>query len=117
VTIRPVAEDQLRVLPQRIGDLAMQTAADLLIRNASARCAAVLLRLAGRRWAAEPDAGLPFEIPASQTELAMLCNVSRKTFSRVVKGFTSRRLVTLGYKSLTVNDPARLRDIANGGNC
>lgn len=33
----------------------------------------------------------------------MLCNVSRKTFSRVVKEFESRRLVTLGYKSLTVN--------------
>ena len=32
-------------------DLAMQIAADLLIRDASARCAAVLLRLAGRRWA------------------------------------------------------------------
>ncbi len=31
-------------------DLAMQIAADLLIRDASARCAAVLLRLAGRRW-------------------------------------------------------------------
>jgi len=96
-------------------DVAMQGAADLLIRDASARCAAVLLRLAGRRWASGPDADLPSEIPASQTELAMLCNVSRNTFSRVVKEFTSRRLVTLGYRSLTVNDPARLRDVADSG--
>jgi len=96
-------------------DLGMQVAADLLIRNASARSAAVLLRLAGRRWVSGPDADLPSEIPASQTELAMLCNVSRNTFSRVVTEFTSRRLVTLGYRSLTVNDPARLRDIADGG--
>lgn len=96
-------------------DLAMQTAADLLIRDASARCAAVLLRLAGRRWASGPDADLPSEIPASQTELAMLCNLSRNTFSRVVRGFSSRRLVTLDYRSLTLNAPARLRDMADSG--
>jgi CRP-like cAMP-binding protein len=96
-------------------DLAMQIAADLLIRNAAARCAAVLLRLAGRRWAAGPDADLPSEIPASQGEMAMLCNLSRNTFSRVVREFSSRRLVTLNYRSLTVNDPARLRDVADSG--
>jgi len=96
-------------------DVAMQGAADLLIRDASARCAAVLLRLAGRRWASGPDADLPSEIPASQTELAMLCNLSRNTFSRVVKEFTSRRLVMLSYRSLTVDDPARLRDVADSG--
>jgi CRP-like cAMP-binding protein len=96
-------------------DLAMQTAADLLIRDASARCAAVLLRLAGRRWTSGPDADMPSEIPASQTELAMLCNVSRNTFGRVVKEFSSRRLVTLHYKSLTVNDPTQLRVIADRG--
>jgi CRP-like cAMP-binding protein len=96
-------------------DLATQGAVDLLIRDASARCAAVLLRLAGRRWASGPDADVPTEIPASQTELAMLCNVSRNTFSSVVKEFSSRRLVSLGYRSLTVNDPARLRAVADAG--
>lgn len=123
-----VPGDELRALLQRrpawaaeLGrdaiyglDLAMQGAADLLIRDASARCAAVLLRLAGRRWDSGTDADLPPpEIPASQTELAMLCNVSRNTFSRVVKELSRRRLVTLGYRSLTVNDPARLRLIAD----
>ena len=96
-------------------DLAMQIAADLLIRDASARCAAVLLRLAGRRWASGPDADLPAEVPASQSEIAMLCNVSRNTFSRLVKEFSHRRLVTLNYRSLTVNDPARLRVVADAG--
>jgi CRP/FNR family cyclic AMP-dependent transcriptional regulator len=96
-------------------DLAMQIATDLLIRDASARCAAVLLRLAGERWISSPDADLPSEIPASQSELATLCNVSRNTFSRVVKQFASRGLVTLDYRSLTVNDPARLRGIAEAG--
>lgn len=96
-------------------DLAMQIAADLLIRDASARCAAVLLRLAGRRWALGPNADLASEIPASQSELAMLCNLSRNTFSRVVNGFSGRGLVTRNYRSLTVVDPARLRAIADSG--
>jgi CRP-like cAMP-binding protein len=96
-------------------DLAMQIAADLLIRDASARCAAVLLRLAGRRWASGADARLPSEVPASQAELAMLCNVSRNTFSRVLRGLSARGLVTVNYRSLTVNDPARLREVADSG--
>jgi CRP/FNR family transcriptional regulator, cyclic AMP receptor protein len=96
-------------------DLAMQIAADLLIRDASARCAAVLLRLAGRRWASGPDADLPSEIPASQAELAMLCNLSRNSFSRVLRGLSVRGLVTVSYRSLTVNDPARLREFADSG--
>jgi CRP-like cAMP-binding protein len=96
-------------------DLAMQIAADLLIRDAAARCAAVLLRLAGRRWATSPDADLPADIPASQAEIAMLCNVSRNTFSRVVRMFSGRRLLAVSYRSLTVNDPARLRDLADSG--
>ena len=96
-------------------DLAMQLAADLLIRDAAARCAAVLLRLAGRRSNAALDADPPSEIPAAQAELATLCNVSRNTFSRVAREFSRRGLVTLGYGSLTVNDPARLRELADSG--
>ena len=96
-------------------DVAMQGAADLLIRYLAARCAAVLLRLGGQRWAASPDANLPSEIPAPQSELAMLCNVSRNTFGRVLSGFAGRRLVDVHYKSLTIVDPTKLRDIADGG--
>ena len=96
-------------------DLAMQIATDLMIRDPSSRCAAVLLRLASRRWASGPEADTSSEIPASQAELAMLCNVSRNTFSRVVGEFSRRRLVVLNYRSLTVTEPARLRDIADSG--
>ena len=97
-------------------DLAMQTASDLLIRDSAARCAAALLRLADRRWATGPHGNLPSEIPAAtQTELAMLCNVSRKTFSRVIGEFSRRRLVTVGYRSLIVHDPAQLRIVADSG--
>ena len=96
-------------------DLAMQAAADLLIRDASARCAAVLLRLADRRWVSRPNAGLPIELPAPQSELAMLCNLSRSSFSRVMKEFAASGLVTLNYRSVTLTDPARLRSVAEAG--
>jgi CRP-like cAMP-binding protein len=108
--VRELARDVVSYL-----DLAMQGAADLLIRDPAARCAAVLLRLGGRRWAAPPDADLPTEIPASQGELAMLCNVSRNTFGRVVGKFAARRLVEIRYRSLTIVDPPALRGIADGG--
>jgi CRP-like cAMP-binding protein len=94
-------------------DLSMQGLIDMLIRDSSARCAAVLLRLAGRRWASGPEAHRPRDLPASQVELAMLCNVSRNTLNRVLQEFSDQRLVTLGYKSLTVDDPARLRAVAD----
>jgi CRP-like cAMP-binding protein len=45
----------------------------------------------------------------------MLCNVSRKTFSRVVGDLASRGLVTVGYRTTTVNDPVRLRVVADTG--
>lgn len=96
-------------------DLAMQIATDLMVRDALARCAAVLLRMAGRRWAADPDAALPAGIPASQGELAMHCNLSRNTFARVVREFAHRGLVVVNYRSLTLTDPARLRAIADSG--
>jgi len=40
-------------------DVAMQCAADLLIRDASALCAATLLRLTGQRWASELGSAQP----------------------------------------------------------
>jgi CRP-like cAMP-binding protein len=96
-------------------DVAMQCAAELLIRDASARCAAVLLRLTGRRWASGPELTLPIEIPAPQSELAMLCNLSRSSFSRVIREFARHGIVTVNYRSLTVNDPARLLAVAENG--
>jgi CRP-like cAMP-binding protein len=96
-------------------DLSMQIATDLMIRSTTARCAAVLLRLANRRWASGRESNLQSEIPASQAEIAMLCNVSRNTFGSVVREFSSRGLVTVNYRSLTVIDPARLRDVADAG--
>jgi CRP-like cAMP-binding protein len=96
-------------------EIAMQAVVDLLIRDSSARCAAVLLRMAGRRWRSGPDEDQPAEIPTTQAEIAMLCNVSKTTYGRVMKRFADDGLITPGYKTLRVDDPARLRAIAESG--
>lgn len=96
-------------------DMSMQAAADLLIRDAAARCAAVVLRLADRRWASGHQADVPVEIPVSQTELAMLCNVSRKTLSGVLRRFAEEGLLTAGYRTLTLHRPRLLRIVSDAG--
>jgi len=71
-----------------------------------------LRTLLGRRpeWYAELGRDAVYSL-----DLAMLCNLSRNTCSRVVKEFSSRGLVTLNYRILTLNDPARLRVVADAG--
>jgi CRP-like cAMP-binding protein len=96
-------------------DVAMQAAGDLLIRDAAARCAAVLLRLADRRWPEDPDHSLPNEVPATQSELAMACNVARNTFGEVLRRSASAGWVRGGYRSVVVVDPDALRRLADGG--
>jgi CRP-like cAMP-binding protein len=96
-------------------EAATQGAVDLLIRDASARCAAVLLRLSGQRWPAPQVGAQPVEIPATQGEIAMLCNLSKNTLSRVLNEFSDAGLLRLGYRSITIHDPARMRAIADAG--
>jgi CRP-like cAMP-binding protein len=95
-------------------DLAVLTASDLLIRDVSARCAAVLLRLADRRSSFGPDLALPIEIPAAQSELAMACNVSRNTFAAVLRRFEAAGWIRSGYRSIVVVDAAAMRRLADG---
>lgn len=128
VQVLRVAGDDLRGLikcrPEWAGELgrdllhhcevAMQAAGDLLIRDTAARCAAVLLRLGGRRWAEDEQADQPSHVPASQSEIAMMVNVSRNTLNEVLRVFTERGIVALEYRSVLLKDPARLRKIADG---
>ena len=95
-------------------EVAMQAAGDLLIRDTAARCAAVLLRLVGRRWAEEAEANQPSHVPAPQSEIAMMANVSRNTLNEVLRAFTERGIVALEYRSVLLKDPVRLRKIADG---
>jgi CRP-like cAMP-binding protein len=83
----------------------MTALADSVIPDSRLRCVATLLRIGGRRNA---DTS-PVTLPISQTDLSQLCNLSRQTSGDVLRGLEAEGLVTLGYRSIRLNDPARLR--------
>lgn len=89
------------------GDIAINIAADMLIRGSERRCAAALLRLSGRRFTEQEDA--PVEIPLSQDELAAAANLSRNTTGEVLRKLAARGLIELGYRCMIVRAPKALR--------
>ncbi len=96
------------------GDVSQTIAADLLIRDSERRCAAVLLRLAGRRFAG-PEDKEPVEVPITQTELAGAANLSRNSVGTMLQRLKARGLIELGYRGMTIRAPAALRAFVDGG--
>jgi CRP-like cAMP-binding protein len=94
------------------GNAAINVAADLLIRDTRRRCAASLLRIADCRFESPADAE-PVEAPLSQDELAALSNMSRTTISTIRRDLENDGLIKLGYRSVPVIHPARLRALAD----
>ena len=89
---RPVWWRELTRLSIIYGDIAQTVAADLLIRDNERRCAAVLLRLGGRRFPG-PDDGEPIDVPVTQGELAGAANLSRNSIGTMLKKLKARGLV------------------------
>src|SRR5271165_3287432 len=96
------------------GDVSQTIAADLLIRDSERRCAAVLLRLGGRRFAG-PDDAAPVEVPITQDDLAGAANLSRNSVGTMLQRLKARGLVEQGYRGLIVRAPAALRAFVDGG--
>jgi CRP/FNR family transcriptional regulator, cyclic AMP receptor protein len=94
------------------GNTAINLAADLMIRDTRRRCAASLLRIANCRFESLADAE-PVDAPLSQDELAALSNMSRTTISTILRDLEADGLIKLGYRSVTVIHPARLRAVAD----
>ena len=90
------------------GDVSQRVAADLLIRDSERRCAAVLLRLSGRRFAG-PDDGAPIQVALTQSELAGAANLSRNSVGAIVKKLKARGLIDLGYGGFTIRASSSLR--------
>ena len=89
-------------------NIVVTIAADLLIRDSELRCAAVLLRLGGRRFAG-PDDAAPAVIPLTHDELAAAANLSRNTTGAMLRKLTARGLIELGYRGIIVRTPPALR--------
>jgi CRP/FNR family cyclic AMP-dependent transcriptional regulator len=96
------------------GDLTVTIAADLMIRDSERRCAAVLLRLAGRRYAGPQDVA-PLEVPLTQNELAGAANLSRNSVGTMLQRLATREFVEVGYGTMTVRNAAALRAFVDHG--
>ncbi len=90
------------------GDVAQNVAADLLIRDSERRCAAVLLRLGGRRFPSPGDEQ-SVEVPIRQDELAGAANLSRNSVGTILQRLKARRLVEPGYRGMTISSAKALR--------
>lgn len=89
-------------------ELAAGIIADLTRQNSLQRVLAVLLRLAGCRTDdPPPDASLTLNL--SQSDLAGLTVMSRNTLNAILQQLEERGLIQLGYRSITILAPARLR--------
>lgn len=83
--------------------------ADLLIRDARLRCVAVLLRVAGCRMGPPPGAAIT--VPVSQDDFAAMTNLSRGSAGAVLRGLEAEGQIRLGYRSITIIAPPRLRQL------
>jgi CRP/FNR family transcriptional regulator, cyclic AMP receptor protein len=96
------------------GQLASVIASDLMIPSSRRRCAATLLRLAGCRFNSPALATTPV-IAVAQEELGAMANLTRHTAGPILHGFAKAGLIRLGYRTITIDDGAALRAIADGG--
>ena len=96
------------------GDIAVNIAADLLIRDSERRLAAVLLRLTGRRFDNGEDAHA-VAVPLTQAELAGAANMSKNSAGTMLRRLASRGLVEVGYHGAVVKNPDALRAFVNLG--
>lgn len=93
---------QLMTLVAYNSGVVTRAMADLLIRRADQRLAAVLLRVSG----ALPEGGhaRQAECAISQSEIAEMANVSRHTANAVLQKFQKENWVEIGYRIIRIRD-------------
>jgi CRP-like cAMP-binding protein len=91
-------------------NLSLETAlgaiADLMLRDHRKRLVAVLLRIAGIRGGAHAEA--PISVEVSQSDLAMMANVTRTTATATLRLLARDGVVSTGYGRITILAPGRL---------
>jgi CRP/FNR family cyclic AMP-dependent transcriptional regulator len=92
-------------------EVTLAALADALIPDNRLRAIATLLRIGGR----QQDGDTPADVPIGQDELASLSNLSRQTIGDVLRALAADGLVTLGYRRITIEAPARLRSLLTQG--
>jgi CRP/FNR family cyclic AMP-dependent transcriptional regulator len=92
----------------RYGDTATGVSADLSLRDSRRRCFAMLLRVAGARFA---SSGNVLTALISQDELGAMANLSRNTANRILTDAEAAGLLTARYRAIELHDVAALRHI------
>lgn len=109
---KPEAIRHFAVLMAENHEVLLAAASDLFNPNLPARIASRLIALAG--WGDDSPQPHLAPVPLTQAELAMICNVSRKTISEYASRFAKLGLITQEYGGIVINDPARLKRISDG---
>lgn len=109
---RPEWWRHIGLLAVSYGNAAVNVAADLMIRDTRRRCASSLLRIANCRFVSPQDAE-QVEAPLSQDELAAISNMSRTTISTILRDLEAAGLIKLGYRSVLIIHPGRLRALVD----
>ncbi len=91
-------------------DIAVRCMADLLIRRADRRTAAVLLRVAGTG----PCEDAPETCRLTQNDLAEMANASRHIVNETLKKLEALGCIEVGYGRITVLRPQGLRAYVTG---
>jgi CRP-like cAMP-binding protein len=93
-------------------DLALQLAADLLLREPEKRTAAMILRLAGLRNGPFLRS-TPSPIRLSQEKLGLLVNLSRTAIGPIIHDFMEKGWIEVHYREISVRDEAGLLSVLN----
>lgn len=89
-------------------DIALGAWADLTRQDSTQRAIAVMLRIAGCRHGG-PLEGIRAELHMSQQDVAGLAVMSRNTLGGICADLERRGLIEVGYRSVTLKEPAQLR--------
>jgi CRP/FNR family transcriptional regulator, cyclic AMP receptor protein len=100
-------------LAQTTVDIVVNGVADMMIHDTGRRCAAILLRLSGRRFE-DPDAARPVRLTLTQDTLAAMANASRSSVNPILRRLAGCGLIEVGFGSIVVIDAVALRRFANG---
>jgi CRP-like cAMP-binding protein len=101
----------IALLVQFTVDMVVNGLADLMIRDSSRRCAAMILRLGGGRFV---DAPTHNEIPITQEDFALMANLSRSTVNPILRKLTRAGLIEAQFGVIRIKNAEELRRIADG---
>lgn len=97
------------LLADQLTDIASVAFADLTRQDSTERAIAVLLRLGGCRHVDPPE--LPVDVRISQLDLASMATMSRNTLNAIIADLAARKLIRIGYRSISLIDTSGLRAV------